>query len=61
LYSAIFYLQDVSLTIRKEIVQILETGLRNLLKYMDRTHVLEWAEQNFISSDDVVMQAQDDP
>ena len=61
LYSAIFYLQDVSLTIRKEIIQILETGLRNLLKFMDRTHVLEWAEQNFISSDDINMTIQEEP
>lgn len=53
LYSAIFYLQDVSLSVRKEIIQILETGLRNLLKYMDRTRVLEWAEQNFINAEDI--------
>ncbi len=38
---------------RKEIIQILETGLRNLLKYMDRTRVLEWAEQNFINAEDI--------
>ena len=30
LYSALFYLNDISFGIRKEIISILEQGLRNL-------------------------------
>jgi hypothetical protein len=51
IYSVLFYLQDVSLQIRKEIIQILEIGLKNVVQYMQRSKVLQWAEANFITVD----------
>ena len=60
LFSAIFALDDISLSNRKDIIQTLEAGLRNLIKQMDRTRVLEWAEKNFISSDNYIKIARED-
>ena len=60
LFSAIFALDDISLSNRKDIIQTLEAGLRNLIKQMDRTRVLEWAEKNFISSDNYIEIARED-
>lgn len=34
LYSVLFYLQDVSLQVRKEIIQILEQGLKGLVQHV---------------------------
>jgi hypothetical protein len=51
IYSVLFYLQDVSITTRKEILQILEQGLKSLVQHIGRTKVLQWADQNFISTE----------
>lgn len=44
IYSVLFYLTDVSLAVRKEIIQILEQGLKSLIQHMQRSKVLQWAE-----------------
>jgi hypothetical protein len=44
LYSVIFYLEDVSITIRKEVIQTLEQGLKQLIQIMSRSKVLQYAE-----------------
>ena len=59
IYSVIFYLEDVSLSVRKELIQILEQGLKSLVQLMTRSRVLEWAEQNYISSESVQLIDQD--
>ena len=53
-------MDDISLTSRKDIIQTLEAGLRNLIKQMERTRVLEWAEKNFISSENYLKIAKED-
>jgi hypothetical protein len=40
LYSIIFYLEQVSVSVRKEVLEVLNKGLRNLLKCMEKEHVL---------------------
>lgn len=50
LYSICFNMEDVSLTIRKELIQMLTQGLKNLLQMADRHQIVEWASMNFISS-----------
>lgn len=40
IYSVLFYLQDVSLTVRKEMIQTLEQGLKSLFTHMQRSKVL---------------------
>ena len=51
LYSILYKLDEISLSAKKEVIQILEQGLRSLLKFMDNSKILDWAEQNFIGSD----------
>ena len=51
IYSVLFYLQDVSLQVRKEMIQILEQGLKSLLQHMQRSNVLKWAKDNYISAE----------
>lgn len=40
MYSIIFYLEQVSASVRKEVLEVLNKGLRNLLKCMEKEHVL---------------------
>ena len=60
LYSVNFFLEDVSLTIRKELIQMLVTGLKNLINLMDRTKIIHWASLNFISSDTMHQMVRED-
>ncbi len=40
LYSILYYLEDMPASVRKELLDILNKGLRYLLKSMEREHVL---------------------
>ena len=53
IFSILFHLEDVSLTVRKELIELLINGLKNLNDLMGRTKVLDWASQNFLSSSTV--------
>ena len=44
IYSVLFYLGDVPISIRKDIIQILEQGLKNLTTHMQKARVLDFAE-----------------
>ena len=50
IYSILFHLEDVSTYIRKELLELLQSGLKNLINLMNSTKVLEWASLNFLSS-----------
>ena len=43
IYSIIFNLEDVSLKIRKELLQLLVQGLKNIVGLLERTKILDWA------------------
>jgi hypothetical protein len=60
LYSIIFNLEEVPISARKEVAQILEQGLRQTLKYMETAGVLHYAEQNFIGGDNLQQQILED-
>ena len=49
IYSVLYYLEDVSLTIRKDLIQHLVHGLKNLLNMIEKTKILKWAAENYIS------------
>jgi hypothetical protein len=36
MYSIIYYLEQVSSSVRKEVIEVLNKGLRNLLKCMEK-------------------------
>ena len=40
LYSILYYLEDMPASVRKELLDVLNKGLRYLLKSMEREHVL---------------------
>ena len=48
-YSVIRSLCEVSLNIKKEILQHLILGLKNLVTMIDNTTILDWAQNNFLS------------
>lgn len=43
IYSILFHIDSVSLTVRKEVLQLLNHGLKNLISFMNSTKVLDWA------------------
>ena len=43
IFSILFHLEDVSLTVRKELLELLINGLKNLKDLINGTKVLEWA------------------
>lgn len=40
IYSILYYLEDMPASVRKELLDVLNKGLRYLLKSMEREHVL---------------------
>ena len=60
LYSILFYLDHVSVTVRKELIQSLNMGLKSLVSFMDKMKVLEWANENLITATSA-MSLKDDP
>lgn len=46
LYSIIYYLEEMSASVRKEIIEVINKGLHYLLKRMEKEHALE-EEQAF--------------
>jgi len=60
LYSILFYLENVSITVRKELIQSLNMGLKSLVSFMDKMKVLEWANENLITASSA-MSLKDDP
>ena len=61
IYSILFHLEDVSTTIRKEVLELLQSGLKNLISLMNATKVLEWASQNFLSQSTMAQLVREDP
>lgn len=61
IYSILFHLEEVSLTVRKELLQVLINGLRNLTDLMTGTKVLEWAQENFLSHSTIATLVKEDP
>jgi hypothetical protein len=53
IYSILFYLEDVSLTVRKELIQLLTSGLKSLISFIEKKKLLLWAENNFLSASTV--------
>ena len=53
IYSILFYLEDVSLTVRKELIQLLTSGLKSLISFIEKKKLLVWAENNFLSASTV--------
>ena len=43
MFSIVYHLQDVSMTVRKELLETLTQGLKSLTDLMDGTKVIEWA------------------
>ena len=43
IYSILFHFEDVSMTVRKELLETLTQGLKNLTSLMEGTKVIEWA------------------
>lgn len=60
LFSAIYNLEEVSVEVRKELALIVEQGLRNTLKYLETSGALNYAQHNFISSENLAAEAQED-
>ena len=50
LYSVNYYLEDQTLRVRMELIQCLQIGLKNVIKYIEQRKMLEQAEQNFLAS-----------
>ena len=61
IYSILFHMEDVSITIRKEVLQLLVQGLKNLISLIERTKILDWASQNFLSNSTIEQLVRDDP
>ena len=61
IYSILFHLDQVSITVRKEVLQLLNHGLKNLISFMDSTKVLEWASLNFLSTSTIAQLIREDP
>ena len=49
IYSVLCDSEEVSLTIRKELIQHLVQGLKNLLAMIEKTNIIGWVSQNFLS------------
>ena len=50
LYSVIYYLDDQSNKIRKQIIQTLQIALKNLKNYIDMRKMQEYSENNLLTS-----------
>jgi hypothetical protein len=50
LYSVIYYLDDQSNKIRKQIIQTLQLGLKNLKHYIDMRKMQEYSESNLLTT-----------
>ena len=61
IYSILFHLEDVTTYIRKEVLDLLQSGLKNLINLMNSTKVLEWASLNFLSSSTIAQLIREDP
>lgn len=61
IYSIIFALEDVNLKIRKELLQLLVQGLKNLVGLIERTKILDWAAHNFLSSSTINELMEEEP
>ena len=61
IYSILFHLDNVSVSIRKDVLQLLNHGLKNLVNFMNGTKVLEWASLNFLSSSTIAQLVREDP
>ena len=61
IYSMLFHLDDVSTSVRKELLLTLQHGLNRLCNLMDGTKVLEWASENFLSSSTIAQLIREEP
>ena len=51
LYSILYHLDGMTLQVRKELIHCLNTGLRQVTKFMVEKKFLQWATQNQISAE----------
>jgi len=61
MYSVVFHLEDVNVCIKKEVVQTLVSGLKNLTGFIERTGLLKWASSNLITSQTMHQMIREDP
>jgi hypothetical protein len=43
LYSLIFFLEDINLNSRKEVIQLLTSGLKGLIQFIEKRKLVQWA------------------
>ena len=61
IFSILFHLENVSMTVRKELLETLTQGLKNLTDLMEGTKVIEWASQNFLSKSTIAQLVREEP
>lgn len=50
LYSIVYYIDDQPLKVRREVIQLLQQGLKNTKHYMDMRKMWEFADTNLLTS-----------
>ena len=60
-YSVMRSLGEVSLTIKKELFQHLLHGLKNLILMIEKTRILDWASENFLSESTIMQLIREEP
>ena len=61
IYSILFHMDSVSITVRKEVLALLNHGLKNLISFMNSAKVIEWASDNFLSASTIQQLIREDP
>ena len=61
IYSILFHMESVSITVRKEVLALLNHGLKNLISFMNSAKVIEWASDNFLSASTIQQLIREDP
>ena len=60
-YSVLRSLNDVSVNIKKELLEHLVHGLKNLLNMIEQTKILAWASENFLSESTIMQLIREEP
>jgi hypothetical protein len=50
LYSIVYYVEELSLKVRKEFITLLQIGLKNCKHYIDMRKMWEYSENNLLTS-----------
>ena len=61
IYSILFQMDSVSMAVRKEVLALLNHGLKNLISFMNSAKVLDWAAENFLSASTIQQSIREDP